>query len=190
MIGCHWAARTADEYEYHCAEYEYEYEYEKEYQMRCDRIRLLCAPQISALDCVRYSSARFRPSTEACPGGGSNWQLPRSAQCVQLHLLGRRPNKKRIGSARSVAASRGSTGTRPMEAQHCDNLRCTSVRLRPSTEACPGGGNNWQLPRYAQRVQLHLLGLRPNQKEDRVGEKRSCQSWLHRHKADGGPTLR
>jgi len=32
MIGCHWAARTADEYEYRCAEYEYEYreaEYEK-----------------------------------------------------------------------------------------------------------------------------------------------------------------
>ena len=26
MIGCHWAARTADEYEYRCAEYEYEYE--------------------------------------------------------------------------------------------------------------------------------------------------------------------
>ena len=26
MIGCHWAARTADVYEYRCAEYEYEYE--------------------------------------------------------------------------------------------------------------------------------------------------------------------
>ena len=49
------------------------------------------------------------------------------------------PTKKKIGSARSVAASRGSTGTRPMEAQHCDNLRCTSARLRPSTGLVPVG---------------------------------------------------
>ncbi len=47
MIGCHWAARTADEYEYHCAEYEYEYEEQ---------------PIASKLGCSSYS-VRFADGT-------------------------------------------------------------------------------------------------------------------------------
>ena len=47
MIGCHWAARTADEYEYRCAEYEYEYEEQ---------------PIASKLGCSSYS-VRFADGT-------------------------------------------------------------------------------------------------------------------------------
>ena len=49
MIECHWAARTADEYEYRCAEYEYEYEYEEQ-------------PIASKLGCSSYS-VRFADGT-------------------------------------------------------------------------------------------------------------------------------
>ena len=49
MIECHWAARTADEYEYRCAEFEYEYEYEEQ-------------PIASKLGCSSYS-VRFADGT-------------------------------------------------------------------------------------------------------------------------------
>ncbi len=121
--------------------------------------------------------------------------------------LGQSP-KRRVGEgARWVAANRGSTGTRPAEAQHCAaNARNTLLSL--STGFTPVGATTGSYPRIPHHpsrfppgsprweqqltatsrrsaLQSLRLGLRPKRDEGR-GRSGSRQSRLHRHNAGGG----
>jgi hypothetical protein len=55
-----------------------------------------------------------------------------------------------------------------------------------STGFIPVGATTGSYPRRSA-LQFLRLGLRPNWDEGRGDALCSCQSWLHRHKADGGP---
>ena len=103
---------------------------------------------------------------------------------LQFIGLGLCPKRDEGRGARCVAASRGSTGTRPMEAQHCaPNARNTllplstglipvgaqlaATRASPTAPAAfhrvyPGGSNNWQLRLAAPRSNSFAWGFAPS----------------------------
>ena len=69
-------------------------------------------------------------------------------------------------------------------------LRAIYFRSAPALGwACPGGVTIGRYIAPPNAPKYIGCGFAPTKKGERVGDMRSCQSWLHRHKADRGPTL-
>ena len=69
-------------------------------------------------ECPQYSPIAFH---RVHPGGSNNWQLHASMRSMRAFRLGLCPKRDEGRRALWVAANRGSTGTRPAEAEHCDD---------------------------------------------------------------------
>ena len=142
----------------------------------------------------------MRRTVHGFPPGLSRWKqqlaATRFGELPRAFRLGRSP-KRRVGRGRLVAASRGSTGTRPVEAQ--GRLKALDFRQSGnphyrawlSTGFIPVGAAIGSYGRFERPCFFGPLGLRPNERGGwGGGAMGSCQSWLHRHKAGGGRTLR
>ena len=162
------------------------------------------APRMPAIPSCRFppglslweqqlAATRASPTTPIAfhrvhPGGSTTGSYSPRRSALQFLRLGLCPKRDEGRGARWVAASRGSTGTRPAEAQHCaSNARNTLLPL--STGFTPVGATTGSYPLIPHHPCRFPPGLSRLEQQTAATPRRSALQFLRlglRPKRDKG----